>query len=480
MELSSLACPPRWATPRDLSRRTLGGQVANVAAALGTPLMAWQRQVADVAYELDDRGNFVHRTIVVTVPRQSGKTALTLAVMVHRAVMLGSERGQRITYAAQTGKDAREKWEDDHLAQLAKSPFAKHFTARKTNGSEAIKWANGSLHTLMAGTETAGHGKYLDLGVIDEAFAQDGRAEQAMVPAMNTRYQYHPGPQLWVVSTAGIPGKSAWLWDKVERGRGIAESGAPNDMAYFEWSAPDDLDPHDPETWALCSPAMHLFGVEGIRTAHSTMPLPEFERAHLNRWKAGRNDPVISAKQWAACVDARSTAVDPVVFSFDVTPDRSQASIGMAGVRPDGSGHIEVLESGPGTGWVSDRLRLMVARWSPAAVVCDPAGPAGSLMADVRSAGVDVVEMSTRQHALACGSFYDAVLERRLFHHDDQRLDVAVDGAQKRPLGDAWAWSRKSTEVDISPLVAVTLAWGWLRGSLEPDHAGGFVDLDDY
>ena len=47
-------------------------------------------------------------------------------------------------------------------------------------------------------------------------------------------------------------------------------------------------------------------------------------------------------------------------------------------------------------------------------------------------AGVDVVEMSTRQHALACGSFYDAILERRLFHHDDQRLDVAVDALEAR------------------------------------------------
>jgi hypothetical protein len=33
-------------------------------------------------------------------------------------------------------------------------------------------------------------------------------------------------------------------------------------------------------------------------------------------------------------------------------------------------------------------------------------------------------------------------------------------GGAKRPLGDAWAWSRKAA-VDISSLVAVTLAlWG--------------------
>jgi hypothetical protein len=38
---------------------------------------------------------------------------------------------------------------------------------------------------------------------------------------------------------------------------------------------------------------------------------------------------------------------------------------------------------------------------------------------------------------------------------------VALAGAQKRPLGDAWAWARRGAGVDISPLVAATLAkWG--------------------
>ena len=38
-----------------VTRETLGGAVAEVAEALGTPLMPWQRQVADVAMELDPR-----------------------------------------------------------------------------------------------------------------------------------------------------------------------------------------------------------------------------------------------------------------------------------------------------------------------------------------------------------------------------------------------------------------------------------------
>jgi hypothetical protein len=54
-DMTALAvdCLPLFATPRDPSRDTLGGAVATIAEQLGTPLMPWQRQVADVAMELD-------------------------------------------------------------------------------------------------------------------------------------------------------------------------------------------------------------------------------------------------------------------------------------------------------------------------------------------------------------------------------------------------------------------------------------------
>jgi hypothetical protein len=40
----------------------------------------------------------------------------------------------------------------------------------------------------------------------------------------------------------------------------------------------------------------------------------------------------------------------------------------------------------------------------------------------------------------------------------------ALRGAVQRPLGDAWGWSRKNSTVDITPLVAGTIAtWALLE-----------------
>jgi hypothetical protein len=72
-----------------------------------------------------------------------------------------------------------------------------------------------------------------------------------------------------------------------------------------------------------------------------------------------------------------------------------------------------------------------------------------------------LVETKTRDVVQATGQFYDAVAEGTVSHHDDAPLASALAGAQKRTLGEAWAWARRIVSVDISPLVAVTLAkWG--------------------
>ena len=71
--------------------------------------------------------------------------------------------------------------------------------------------------------------------------------------------------------------------------------------------------------------------------------------------------------------------------------------------------------------------------------------------------------MSGREMAQACGQFYDAVMAGEVAHHvghgDHVRLNEAVDAARKRSVGDAWAWHRRDASVDISPLVAATLAF---------------------
>lgn len=437
-----------------------------MAEKLGTPLMPWQRQVADAALEIDpDTGRLVYREVGLTVPRQSGKTTLILALAVHRALAMGAP--QRIVYTAQTRADARKKWEDDHLPILQGSPFGAFFHPRKSAGNEAFLWQNGSLHGIMAVTKKSGHGPTLDLAFIDEAFAQeDARLEQACKPSMITR----PSPQFWVVSTAGDL-KSAFLRAKVDAGR----KGRSRRKAYFEWSAPKDADPADESVWWSCMPALgHTVPIDAIRADYESMVsegnLAEFRRAYLNQWldEVPAEWLVIGREAWAA-LRAVPVAHGQVALSADVSPRLPgrdvQGSIAASWLRPDGLTDVEIIEHRPGTAWLPRRFAELVRKWRPCAAVIDAVGPAASLVDEIEALRVEVVRPNVREVVQACGRFYDAVMDSgTLRHNGHPDLDAAVAGAVKRDLGDGWAWDRKSPEVDISPLVACTLAsWAHAR-----------------
>jgi phage terminase large subunit-like protein len=438
----------------------MGHAVAEVAAALGKPLMPWQRYVADVVLEIDPlTGQFAYNEFGLTVPRQSGKSTLILAKAVHRATATGFfGPRQKIVYTAQTRNKAREKWEEDYAADLkASKTFGSRIKPHFGNGNEHIRFTNGSRFGIEATTEKAGHGSTLDEAYIDEAFAQaDNRLEQAFRPAMITR----PNTQLAWVSTAGWLDGSPFLSDKVRRGRDQVEMGVREGLAYFEWSAPEDADIDDRAAWRMCMPALgHTISEQAMAAELAAMSdnPNDFRRAYLNQWVL-RDDPgsetVVDLGVWAQLEDIEQVRPTPVAFSVKVSHDRKWSSIGLAGLRSDGLTHVQIVQAGRGTGWVVSRVAELVKEWKPVAVAITPTGPEGSLLAPLAAAGVDVLKVSTRDEAQACGLFVDAVHEHRLRHAGQPQVNASLGAARKRTTGDAYLF----TGDDIAPAQAVVLA----------------------
>jgi hypothetical protein len=418
--------------------------------------MPWQRHVVDVALEIDEAtGLLAYREVVLTVPRQSGKSTLLGALLAWRCAFWPN---QRVAFTAQTAQDARTKWRDEFVPMLERSSLAGMYVVRQSNGSEGLRWKNGSIQSIVATTEKAGHGLSLDMALVDEFFAaSDSRLEQSLKPATITREQ----PQMWFVSTAGTS-SSGPLRAKVERGRENVSAGRTDGMAYFEWSAPgegvEDLD----ELLLSCHPAVgHTISLANLRADFESMEPAEAERAYLNRWTAQVTQAPIPVSTWNRRSSDSMTLGDDLVFAVDFTPDRASASIAAAGLCDEERHGVELVEHREGTEWVVSRCIELWDRWQPRAFVVDAAGPAGSLVPDLEAAGIVVQRTQMRDMAQACGRMFDAVLNDKLRHRGQAPLTAAVAGAAKRKLGDAWAWSRSSSAVDISPLVAATLAlWG--------------------
>jgi phage terminase large subunit-like protein len=299
----SALCKPRFATPAT-GRPNLAEGIAKTAELLGfrTPLgpglMPWQDEVNGTATELLPDGRFAYRQVVLEVMRQQGKTVDLLSMMVARALR---RPGTQISYTAQTRLDARHRLLDVWWPIIERSKLRPFVEVRKGSGSEAYLFKNGSMLGLVSGTQTSGHGDSLDLGVIDEAWAQrDDHIEQAMRPAMMTR-----DAQLWVVSAAGDE-TSEYFRAKVTDGRARAEVGVTETGCYIGYSAADDEDPADPETWRRRMPALGItVSEETVRADYELMELSEFRRAYLCQWPDVANPgwDVIGADEWGACAN---------------------------------------------------------------------------------------------------------------------------------------------------------------------------------
>jgi hypothetical protein len=86
--------------------------------------------------------------------------------------------------------------------------------------------------------------------------------------------------------------------------------------------------------------------------------------------------------------------------------------------------------------------------------------PAAAFIALFQERGVEVVAMTPAEHAAALGQLIDAAENDGLRHLGASALNAAVRGALVRSSGDADVWARRTSKVDITPLVAVTLALG--------------------
>jgi hypothetical protein len=414
--------------------------------------MPWQQLVADVGFEIQD-GLPAYREIVITVPRQSGKTSLMLAWEVHRAIAWGDL--QTIAYTAQTGFDARQKLINDQVPVLQASEIRP--AIRKiylANGKESVIFRNGSRIQVLPSTPTAGHGKTIALGVIDEAFAdEEGIREASLLPAMATRAD----AQMIVVSTAGTD-SALYLRRKVEMGRASTEVANDAGIAYFEWSADPDDDPFDPETWAACMPALgHTIREDAIRHAIGSMSLADFRRAYLNTWTIS-DDRLIPEKVWRSCTSTATTPTGKLAFGVDVALDRSRASIAVA----DADGHVEIIEAQSGVSWVLNRAHQLARRWN-APIVIDGYSPAGGLIEPLANLGVEVVSYRLPDVVAACNLLYDAILEKAVKVKTDDRLDRAVAAVRKKAVGNSWLWARNVIDADLTPLYAATVAWHFAK-----------------
>ncbi len=436
--------------------------VIEFAAACGIILDDWQQFVlrCSLRRHMDV---WAALEVALCAPRQNGKNGILEIRELAGPLLFGEKLVVHTAHLTETADEAFLR-----LVQIIEenawlSAQVRHVW--RTNGKQAIEFTNRGRIKFRTRTRGGGRGFSGDLVVFDEAMYFAEVSHGAIFPIASAA----PNPQFWYTGSAVDQQvhEEGVVFSRI-RHRALADS--TDRLAYFEWSfdaeSPDDVtyeEASDPEILALANPAL------GIRISHDYLQdelraldprTHAVERLCVGDWPPVSPDEggIFDMDRFRALADDGSTIVGKLVFVFDVNPDRTWASVAAAGFRPDGMLHLEIAKRERGTGWVKPWLVQRTALHQPEAVLCAENSPAAALIRGLEDADVKVTPVSSADHAKACGEFFDLVEQAGFRYPSAPPLIAAVKGARTKTLGDAWAWSRKNSAVDISPLVAVTLA----------------------
>ena len=421
--------------------------VAELAAAYGTPLDPWQTDVLEAGCGVRSDGSWAARTVGVNIARQNGKSV----ILVMRALAGAMLFGEKVIVAS-----AHEQKTSRVLFRNLVAYFDNYNDLRRkvqsigsALGREEIRLRNGTVLFFPARTRSTLRGWSIDCYLADEAQLVTDQQWESAKPAMAAR----PNASVWLFGTAPQMSTDAEVFGRL---RASAHSGA-EDLAWVEYGADPGADLDDRDQWTQANPGRVT--IEAIEAERRELSPGGFCRERLNLWPTDRTERIIAADWWAGLAAAGPPdGTKPQAMAVDAGPDRTIAV--AAAWHLDDRTHVEILAAD----YCSDPLMALqvvidrAGRRIP--VVIDGTSPAASMIPALIAAKCKVIVTTSRDMGAACGGFLDDVNAARISHANQSQLTTAVEGARKRPLGDAglFGWDRRDGSVFVAPLVACTLA----------------------
>lgn len=444
----TLRTVPRFATKPTKGAKTWQAPVIRSAERLGTPFMPWQRSSTRIITELRPDGLPRFKTVIVSVPRQQGKTTLSRSALTARA-----ERADdlKLYSTAQTRVYAAK-----HVLALGDA-LGGAVSVRRGIGAERVTWPNGSTLEPISPTEGGGHGDSIDFMLADEGWTLSSATMGGIRPAMIAR----PHSQLLIISTMGTVESSVWN-GLVARGREATEDPDAT-MAYLEYSAPSDDAVFDESRWHQWMPALGItVSHADIRAAMADMEPAEIIRAFGNRTTQALVS--IFPGEW---VERAWRVIEPpqkFALAVDVNDEPPGASVVTGHVTDEGVATRLVEWRFGSPRWIPKLVHEIVQSREVEVIVADFGGPAKQIEADLRSIGestyTPVEDCKPRELGADTQRFYDDLREGRAQMMRVEELELAMGGARRKQLGDLWLVSRRQMSVDASPLIATIAAHG--------------------
>lgn len=417
---------------------------------LGWQFDRWQDGAGRLILSVNKDGQYAADTIVISIPRQVGKTYLLGAIVFALALLFP---GLTVIWTAHRFKTARETF-NSMKAMCATELVAAHIQRiSNANGEEGIYFRNGSR--IMFGARENGFGLgFANVGVLilDEGQRLTTRAMDDLIPTMNTA----ENPLVVIMGTPPRPTDPGEVFTML---RQDALDGEVADTLYIEFSADPDADLDDRAQLRKANPSYpHRTNERAIRRMRKNLTDDSARREMFGiHDELSVHKPVVGPARWRAMRDlGPGDGVKPDGFGVDMSHAR-EISVSASWVDGDDA-HIEEVWAGADDQQAVEWIVANAGRRTE--VLIDEASPATSLFDELKRRGVMVRKTNGPQYAQACGAFENRAQSGTLTHDGHKRLTDAQAAARKRPIRDAggWGWDRRDPTAQVHPIVSATLA----------------------
>lgn len=448
-----------------------GDVAVDLAEQLGLVLLDWQRWLVRWILARGADGLPACSTVILVIPRQNGKGAVLEALELYWMLVDRVPNVIHTAHEADTAAGHMERIEALTVDPDIELPYVHTF---KSNGKERTLCVDEDDHgdkqkmllQYRTRTKATKRGASPQRVVLDESQELQAAHLAALVPAMAAQsMDLSKMPQLIYTGSAPLE-HSLYMHDLLDK---VIEKRPPRTLLAM-WACDESDDPTDVDNWYRSNPSLGiLISEDWVRdTEYLTLSAEDFAAERLGvpkqpkkkNTEAGPIDLESFGRLARINVDYDlSTAV----LAVDVAYDRSWTSVGAVGVSPDGFEQCQLAGLLPGTSGVAEQIKAEDDRLGGRGVAMAKDEP---LADDIEALGVKVHRLSGADQARSSQKFIDACSggAPTVRHRGEPALIKALEIAVPKPYGDGNTdFSRRHSPGDISPLKALTMAYGRLH-----------------
>ena len=396
-------------------------------------------------------GRLRYRQVVVSIPRQSGKSLLGAMLGLWGVAM---RTGQTLSLAS-SAEQARVIYDRVLHTITANEVLKKRF--KKTTERRGIVSADGlSRYDIRPAKESALQGMPLDTILADELHLWKKGMYTACVMGTSAK----PDGILIGITTAGDE-TSETLIDLYKQGQRAA-NGDPEleRFGFFCWEAPEGADVLDPASILASNPAVECgrIPLSRVMTDLATIPEHEARRYRLNQFISGTSSTWLPAELFHAAGGNGVTNMEGAVLGIDITSKWEFATIAAA--NRDG----EIVETElvasfvqPNENQLYNYLTALYKKHRIKALVIDSVR-APNLAKRLKLNGYTIWQLYSKEVSAACSQGYALFQTGKIRHNNDPLLLAQVPRGVAKYVGENWYLSRRDSYGDIDSVLATLFA----------------------